>query len=53
LAETRAEWESAIIEALLEIKTEELLMRRFNFAKANTWRNRAEILKSRITDLFS
>ncbi len=36
LAETRDEWEAAILESLAEEKTEGLLEKRFEFAKKNT-----------------
>ncbi len=52
LAETQKEWELSIQKALSEEKTQELLTRRFTFAKDNTWKNRAEAIESSISSLF-
>jgi GT2 family glycosyltransferase/glycosyltransferase involved in cell wall biosynthesis len=52
LAETTQEWEAAIEECLAEEKTPELLQTRIEFAKANTWNQRVEILKGELLSLF-
>jgi glycosyltransferase involved in cell wall biosynthesis len=52
LAESRDEWEAAIMECLAEEKTLALLQGRFEFAKANTWEKRAEVIEKQIIDLI-
>lgn len=52
LAETRDEWEAAILESLAEEKTEALLDKRFEFAKANTWAKRGKVVGREIEKLL-
>jgi GT2 family glycosyltransferase/glycosyltransferase involved in cell wall biosynthesis len=52
LAETQKEWEKAIQESLLEEKTPELLEYRYDFARKNTWQERAEAIDLALTNLF-
>lgn len=52
LAETRDEWEAAILDSLAEEKTPELLQKRFEFAKANTWEQLAEVVERELKKLF-
>ncbi len=51
-AGTLDEWERAIQDSLVEEKTEALLAFRFEFARTNTWKMRAEILVSEFARLF-
>ena len=53
LAETRDEWEAALLESLAEEKTPELLQTRFEFAKENTWERRAEVVEREIVKLIN
>jgi glycosyltransferase involved in cell wall biosynthesis len=53
LAETRDEWEAALLESLAEEKTPELLQSRFDFAKNNTWEKRAEVVEREIQKLMN
>jgi len=52
LAETRDEWEAALLESLAEEKTPELLQSRFDFAKKNSWEKRAEVVEREIQKLM-
>jgi glycosyltransferase involved in cell wall biosynthesis len=52
LAESQNDWEAAIMECIAEEKTPELLQRRFEFAKANTWYKRAEVVEKQIQQLL-
>ena len=51
LAESIEEWEAAILDSLAEEKAEDLLEKRFSFAKENTWENRVEVLGQKIQAL--
>lgn len=50
LAETKQEWLNAIHSKLLEEKTPELLEKRFSFAKANSWKEKAQLIRSEVLD---
>jgi O-antigen biosynthesis protein len=52
LAVTKEEWEIAIQESLTEVKTHDLLIQRFDFAKQNTWEERAQRITNEISKLF-
>ena len=52
LAETRDEWEAAILESLSEEKRDSLLEKRFVFARANTWDKRGEMVEREIQKLL-
>jgi GT2 family glycosyltransferase len=52
LAGTFGEWELAIKESLSEEKTDELLTHRYEFARSNTWKLRAEVFESKLIELF-
>lgn len=52
LAKTEQEWIEAIKNSLSEIKTDELLNKRFNFAKENTWHIRAKSIQTEILKLY-
>jgi len=51
LADTNQAWEAAIQESITEEKTVELLEKRFNFAKENTWEERAQKIERALKDL--
>jgi hypothetical protein len=52
LAESQNDWEAAIMECIAEEKTPALLQGRFEFAKANTWGKRAEVIEKQIQQLL-
>ena len=51
LAVTKEDWEIAIQESLTEVKTHDLLNKRFDFAKQNTWEERAQRITNEISKL--
>jgi len=51
LAETKQEWENAIIDALSEDKTK-LLSKRFDFARENTWDKRAQTIQDELINIY-
>jgi len=51
LADTLQEWETAIQASLTEEKTPELLTKRFDFAKANTWEKRVQKIEKALNQL--
>lgn len=52
LAKTKEDWEIAIEQSLDEEKTQELLNKRFEFARQNTWEVRAQKIINEISGLF-
>jgi glycosyltransferase involved in cell wall biosynthesis len=52
LAGTWEEWERSILDSLAEEKTEALLEKRFEFAKANTWQKRGEVVEREIKKII-
>ena len=52
LAKTEQEWIKAIKDCLSETKTDELLNKRFNFAKENTWQIKAKNIQTEIIKLY-
>lgn len=52
LAETKEDWEIAIKNSLSENNSTELLKKRYEFARANTWEKRAEKIESVAFNLF-
>jgi GT2 family glycosyltransferase len=52
LAETKEEWETAIIKCLAEEKSQELMQYRYSYAKQNTWKIRAKKYLQELHDLF-
>ncbi len=52
LAETTQEWESSITKSILEEKTDALLATRFEFARNNTWDQRAKKIEGEVNKLF-
>ena len=52
LAETPQEWEKALQDSLVEEKSAELLEKRFNFARTNTWEIRGAQIEVELSKLI-
>lgn len=52
LAETTEEWETAIMESIAEVRSTELLNKRFGFAMENSWEKRARRITAAFAELF-
>jgi GT2 family glycosyltransferase/glycosyltransferase involved in cell wall biosynthesis len=52
LAQTSDEWENAIEESIAEVGSTELLNKRFNFARENSWEKRTRRINAAFAKLF-